>query len=404
MGRVLSLGAPAPPPPGMRQVLFAGGYLPLINNATAYSSPMGGSAGWNVTETLRHRLVSTSGVIKNLRVKLLAAPGAGKKYNFTYMLNGAPTALTAEIANAATTGSDMINEFAVAAGDTISIRCVPTGTPTITYAYWSAVFSGALSGESLIIQGFSAGLSTAQTRYLQVMGSLPGYSTIENNHREVVPTAGTIKNLYVELSAGPGVVDDAYRFTLRKNGVSQTLTVTITAGATTGNDTVHPIDVVAGDILTMMVEPLNIPAVSPYAILTMTFVADVNGESIVMGGSYKNLNASQTEYQYITSIESTDWVAAEGSVNMLGQICTLRKLYILLSGAPSAGREYTFILRVGGADTNVVAIVADTDITGNSGALTDTVADDDYVTLKVVPTGNPTVRNAYWGFVSYIEP
>ncbi len=63
----------------------------------------------------------TDGLIKNLRVKLNDSPGVGKKYTFTLTLNGAPTALTLDIAGLDTSGSDMVHEIDVTGGDTIGV-------------------------------------------------------------------------------------------------------------------------------------------------------------------------------------------------------------------------------------------------------------------------------------------
>ena len=387
----------------MEQVIFGGWWDFLSATDTEYNSLNGGTL-WADLETYYCKLVSTDGVIKNLRAKLSGTPGAGTKYTFTLMLNGNPTALTFDIADTDTTGGDMINEVVVTGGDTVSIRCVPTGPPTARYCTWTSVFKGDTAKESLMLGGSWDAVSKTATEYGQVYGAHTVYSATENNYRQVVPTAGTIKNFYVKLSEDPGVDPDAYRFTVRLNGatVAQSLIVTITADDTTGNDLAHNLAVVAGDILTLMIEPLNAPLSTVYAVWGMTFVADIDGESIVLGGSDDDLHAATTEYYVLTSYEGGAWTSIESQRYQLGQICTLKKLYILLSDAPGAGTSYTFTVRIGGADSNVVAVVAGAATTGNSAALEDTVANDDYVNLQVAPSGAPTVRDAYWGLVCYI--
>ena len=387
----------------MEQVIFGGYYNTLDPTTTEYNSLVGGYS-WESVEAYFTKLVSTDGVIKNLRVKLNDSPGAGKKYTFTLMINGNPSALTLEIADAATSGADTTHEIDVVAGDTAYLRCAPTGTPTARYATWTSMFEGDTAKESLIMGGSISSLSSTSTEYAQVMGAHTGYTTNENNFRQVVPTAGTIKNLYVKLTADPGTSPDAYRFTLRKGGASQTLTVTITADNTTGNDTVHEVAVVAGDILTLMIEPLNTPSATPAAYWGMTFVADTDGESIILGGSVQSLSASATWYNYFTGHEGNLWIATEAEHYQLGQLCTLKKLYVLLSAAPGAGKSYTFTVRIAVADSNVVATVADAATTGNSGALEDTVVNDDYVDLESTPAGTPAAAAAYWGLVSYRAP
>lgn len=384
-------------------MIFGGYYDLLPTAATEYNSLLPGKV-WHATEYYSYGLVSTDGVIKNLRVKLNDSPGAGKHYDFTLMVNGAPTALTLEIADAATSGSNMVNEIDVTGGDTVTLQCDPDGTPTARYAAWTCVFEGDTPNESLILGGSINGLNKAAIEYGQVMCQYTTWSATENDFRQVVPTAGTIKNFYVRLNMDPGDAPDAYRFTLRKGGVSQTLTVTITADDTTGSDLVNSFAVVAGDVLTLMVEPLNEPLVAPTsAAWGMTFVADTDGESIVLGGCKDDLHATATEYNCLGGWEGRVWVATENQRYALGQVCTLKKLHVLLSAAPGAGNARDFAIRIAG--TNVVTLqISDAATTGDSGVLSDTVALDEYVNLRTIPTDTPDVADAYWGFVCYIAP
>ena len=387
----------------MEQVIFGGTTNAALDpTATEYNSIMG-AYSWNGTLFNAQKLISTSGKIKRMRIKLIGAPGEGKDYTFALMVNGAPTALTVEIADTATSGTDLVNEIDVAAGDTVSLRCVPTGTPTARRAWWSFIFESSTANESLIMGGTQiATLSAVAVGYVRVMSTGPHISATENEMRQVCPTAGTIKNLYVELDIDPGTAPDAYRFTLRKGGVSQALTVTITADDTTGNDTANEVEVAAGDILTVLIEPLNGPSATPKAHWGMTFVADTDGESIILGGSENDLHATNTES--IGIIGRWVWNVSEVYYPSIGQACALKKLYVLLSAAPGADKDYDFTVRIGDplADSNIVVNIGDAATTGNSGVLEDTMSDDELIMLRCVPTNTPGVADAYWGLVSYI--
>jgi len=384
----------------MKQVIFGGNYDLLHDTNIEYNLLNGGTA-WGPGGIIPSQMISTDGVIKNFRVRVIDSPGVGNHYTLTLILNGNPTALTLDISGLETYGSNMVNEVVVTGGDYVYIQSDPDSTPTPVYAYWTTVFEGFTANESLILSGATSLLDSGVIHYGMVMSARTTTSNVENDHRVVVPTAGTIKNLYVKLSADPGTAPEAYRFTLRKGGVNQILTVTITADDTTGSDLVNSFAVAAGDVLTMMIEPLNGPSVTPQAFWGMTFVADIAGESIVMGGSWQDLDAAATEYQRLSTTEGTSWSGVEAQRRSLGQICTLRKLHILLSAAPGAGNTYTFTIRIEGVGSNVVAAVAGAATTGNSAALEDIVTLDKYVDLQVVPDDTPNVADAYWGFVVY---
>lgn len=388
----------------MEQVIFGGVQNQVPTTPTEYTT-LWGAALWNANEDTRRGIVSADGVIKNLRVMLDGSPGAGKHYTFTVMLNGAPTALTLDIANLVNTGNNMVDEVVVTSGDSISFQCDPDGDPTARIAWWTTMFEGSTSKESLVM-GLGTSLNTEETRYTQIFTSYNWLTNVENDHRQVIPTAGTLRDFYVELGQVPGFdPGDAYRFTVRLNGatVAQSLIVTITQPATSGSDLVHNLVVAAGDVVTMMVEPLIGPDLVPDVWWGMTFEADIDGESIVLGGTNNDLPTIPTEYNAVTSNIGEVWVAIENQRYQLGQVCTVKKLHILLSAAPGDGNKYTFTIRANG-DTNVVAEVADPATTGNSGALEDNVTNDQKMSLKVVPTDTPDVADAYWGFVGYIEP
>lgn len=69
-------------------------------------------------------LIAFAGVLSNLFCESLVAPGAGETFTYTVMINGLASALTCQTAGAVLTlSNDIVNEVAVAPGDTISIRC-----------------------------------------------------------------------------------------------------------------------------------------------------------------------------------------------------------------------------------------------------------------------------------------
>jgi len=397
----------------MKQVII-GGYYDLLNVAdTEYNSISGGYVSWYNVYASRAQCISTPGTLRNLRVELDDVPGTGT-YVFTLhravgLGAWANTILTCTVAADGTTASDTEHDVTVAAGDVITLECNPDSPDNARYARWTIEFEGDNASESLILT--TSWASTATTYYL-ALGRV-GYSSTENSVRSVCPTSGTIKNLFVWLNKDPGDTgDDAYRFTLRianaGNGYTLTstaLTCTITADDRTGNDAVNEVTVAAGDILTIMVEPLNVPADSVSPAIGMTFVADTDNESIIWGGSANPLNATDTEYNYLATQAAGVWTATEAQRYQLAQECTLKKLYMLLSGDPGGTDKYTFTVRKEGASpaSGLVVEIAGGSTTGNDTTNTIAVSDGDTVNMMVVPTDTPAVADAYWGLVCYIS-
>lgn len=391
----------------MEQVLLGGYNNALDAAATEYNSPIGGF-NWSGTAFWFYKIISSYGVIKYLRVKLAGAPGAGKHYDFTMYLNGSPTVLTVEIADAATTGNNMLHEVDVIPGDYIVLQCNPDNAPTAQVAAWTWVFEGRSEYESLILGHSYLPFAVGAVEYAQPSSPVCDPLPIqEDTFRQVCPTDGLITNFYVMMDVDPGTAPDAYRFTLRLNKatVAQSPIVTITADDTTGSDLVHNLDVTGGDILTLMCEPLNVPTAAPRVAWGFTFIADTDGESVVLGGvGRKAPDTVLTEYTNLTGYEGYDWTNVEANWLHIGQVCTIKNLYVLCSVAPGAGNSYAFTIRTGLADSLVVTTIADAATTGNSGGLSDTVLVDEYMSMQSNPDDGPNATYAMWGFVIFITP
>jgi hypothetical protein len=391
----------------MKQIIV-GGYYDLLNVATTEYAAFSGSYSWNGSISAALQMVSTPGTIRNLRVELDDVPGTGT-YTFTLYRGvgvGAPaaTTLTCTVAADGTTASDTAHDVTVAAGDVIVLECNPDSPDNARYARWTIEFEGDNANESLILaHSYSSKTAT-------VYAALGCYSVLnnENDTRRVCPTAGKIKNLFIQLNLDPGTAPDAYKATLRianaGNGYVLTdtaLTCTITADDKTGNNVADEITVVAGDILNIKIDPLETPSSAPFLYIGMTFEADIDGESILWGGSSNNLSNADTEYNSLAAYLGLAWTATEAQMYQLSQECTFKKLYMLLSAAPGAGNSYTFTVRNEGASTGLTVAISGTDTTGNDVAHTASIADGDSVDLMVVPDSTPTVANAYWGLVCY---
>jgi len=376
----------------MEQVIFGGCHRDLDVTVTEYNCLASGG-NWTAVEDAREQLVSTGGNLKNLRVKLDGVPGTGT-YVFTLRLNGAPTALTCTVTAAATTASDMVNSVAVVAGDSVCLECNPDSPDNVRNALWTLMFESTNAKESLML-GSDPGTVIPTVTYAAMMGCTE-FDQVDR-HKTVCPTAGKIKNLYIELSVDPGTAPDAYRFTLRKNDINQLLTVTIVANDTTGNDVANDVVVAAGNTLTLMCEGLNDPSASPQIKWGMTFEADTDGESVILGCTDNDFHDTDTRYARPVGMYTI--VVAEVDRVNLGQICTLSDLYIELENDPVGG-SVVFTNRVNGGDGNLTVTIATPATTGNDVAHTDVLPNDAQVSLEIDPVSLPAVGEVYWGLVA----
>lgn len=78
----------------------------------------------------RKFVITSSGVIKNLRVNIATAPGTNNSHTITLYKNGTSTPLAVTISGTSTSGSNTTDAVSVSAGDTISLFVSQSGTPT----------------------------------------------------------------------------------------------------------------------------------------------------------------------------------------------------------------------------------------------------------------------------------
>ena len=394
----------------MDQVLFggsgSGGNNQMDQTNTEYNVLQSGQTLWGTDEGQHQILITTPGVISNLDVTLNASPGTGTSYKLTLMVDGVASALTVTISDSETAAADTTNKITVSAGQSVSIESVPTGTPTGRSANWAVIFTGDNARESLLMGGTGAdALSTSATEYDGISGLEDPSATLADRE-QLNALSGTIKNLYVKLSEDPGTDPDGYKFTVFKNGSATALTVTITANSTTGNDTSNSFTIAATDQLVLEIEPLNTPSATPTAVWGVTVLADTDGESAIIGGSPANMNDSIAQKTCIVSRSEALWAQTSPTRNAGAHPCTIRHLYVKLSGRAGVGSSgYKFSVDTtteAGGPLNL-EIVGD-DTTGNNVSDVKEVVGTDLIVFGFSPLITPDLRSALWGMVQFTGP
>lgn len=388
----------------MEQILVGGRQDSAVIALKRYCVEGGGPAS-----TDGYQMVAADGYIKELRVITNIAPGLGKSYTFTVYLNGVVTLLTVTISGAAdTSGSDMVNTVLVAPGDKIYLYVEMAGVPVAPLARWSSMFESINPNESLIVGGQRASLTTTAARY-NSWGGGSSWSTLELARTQCVSAKGTIRNLYCEVLTAPGV-GKSWTFVLRLNGAATALSVKIEDLATTGNNVAdaNAIAVVPGDYISIRLTPAGTPAACLGCGWGALFVADVDGESLLLGSSDNRildiLNADN--WYWINVGGNTPIGLADATVNRLTRACTLSNLYVKLRFVPGAGDSHTFMVRKESADTTLTCgISGAVDTTGNETLTTVDCLIDEVLCMKVSNAGAPAADNyASYGLKVFIKP
>lgn len=234
--------------------------MPLLTSSgspsasvTSYSTVTGGHAsatGWNTTESSVQMIVPTSGTINNFYARLSTAPSSGRSWQFTIMHNGSASSLDLTIANTNTAGNDITNSIAVSAGDTLTIRAIPTGTPaTSTSTSFGLKFTPTTPGESFFGYGTATPPSATLTNYDNVLGAGNNAWVPNENNRTMILGPYTLKKVYVKLVTAPGGAASR-TFTIRKAGADTALAVTLTGAAVSGN-TASDVAYAQGETITL---------------------------------------------------------------------------------------------------------------------------------------------------------
>jgi hypothetical protein len=375
-------------------------------SAVRYIGPVSGGT-WDASATLGRSPAPIAFSFRNLSVVLASAPTAGRSLAFEIMVNGVASGLVVTIADGATTGQNTAVSAPVVAGDTISLRCTPSGTPTV-----SAV-AVALESETTTLYashyggcGVQGGVSITRTNGALWPQDDPNWNGDEN----WVSANGTVTDLRVQVSVGP-TSPATWTFVLLKNGVAQdgtggtpNTTILIEDPATTGVSA-FSLPVIQGDELRLRATPSGSPAVMDPS-FGLGFSATQPGVHMLGASQGDTLPAAGTEYNPLCgTLDSPNmpWDATETIRRVFAGVrgFTLQWLMVNLNGALGAGTSSRFRVVVDGTPTDLGVVLADGvqvkawDTAHAVAVLPGQALSFEYAVL----TGTPATREARWSFL-----
>ena len=370
------------------------------NSAVRYIGVMpygpGTAASTNATEAP----MPIAGTFSKLYLRFPTAIAAGTSYTVALMVNNAATSLSAQITDAGLTAQDTSNTVTVAAGDMVSFRITPSGTPASNTIFQvGVVFDATTSGESPILS-LGSTASTTGTVYAS-LGSYSAWDAGENLRSVVFPTNGAISNMYVDLSTAPGV-GKSHTITLVKNGTPTSQTCTVSDTATTCTDLTNAVTFAPGDTASIQQTPTGTPAGGNVR-MGHRFVPTIPGESVMLANA-GNHSAAATRYQFTGSLITNQ--ATESTTYSIAPIAfTWKDLYIDFDVAPGTGNSRSMVARIGAASQTLTAVVSDTATTANDTANDVSVAAGDLMDWMTVPVSTPDLQVATRvSAVMYIAP
>lgn len=208
------------------------------NSATNYSDLIGGiGTAFSATDGDFDIICPSAGTLTALSVASPAGVPGGTSYALSVHRNNTTDDLTATI-TAAITAAQATGSVAWTAGDTLSLKCVPAGTPTARRLGWCVSVTPTTDGEMFSGFGSAAVPSASATNFEQLQGNGNNGWNSSESVRLMKPPAVDYKKLYIKTTnPSPG----NRTITFMDNTVATALTANIASGSTTANDTTHTV-------------------------------------------------------------------------------------------------------------------------------------------------------------------
>ena len=240
------------------------------------------------------------------------------------------------------------------------------------------------------------GMAQNVTRYAPVSAGdgSTSWKATEAPVEEIVGSAGTFKNLYVEVTALAS--GQTATFTLRVNGADTALTLTITGTTTTGSDTTHTVTVAAGDIVSLKAVTSATSGGTGQIRVSMDYTGDTANESLLMGREDAPTADGYCGVDGWTDIDAATFTVAKQLIATAG---TVKKFYVRLDTAPGVGSTNTFTVYKNGSATALTITVSNLDVTGNDTSNSFTVAAGDKLAIFKDESAVAANTAFCWGMV-----
>jgi hypothetical protein len=355
----------------------------------------------------------TAGTMKNFRVFLSSAPGAGASWTATIQKNDVDTALQVVISGAvATSGSDTTHTISFAAGDTIRVNWTTGGASSKAWDT-SIEWTPTTTGEH--IYEFSTDLTGggSDTPAFGLVGAGGGVNSFGSSGLTAV--AGTISKLRVNTRTAPSV-GNSFTYRLFINSVAQDgsggttdTRATITAGNTTANSSFTPVAIAAGDHVSVRYSTTG-GTTSAYDVGTVLFTPTTAEQSVVCMNGNSGPSNTVTNYAFPRAaiFVGFDAYSTSESVRQYHGAATaslvLSGMYVEMSVAPGSGKSRTFTLRKNGAGTSITVTISDAALSGNITGQSVSLAAGDTWSFECQASGTPASASVKAAFIMIATP
>lgn len=217
------------------------------------------------------------------------------------------------------------------------------------------IYAGGM--DTNIIGLSTTGLTASTNRFLgpYTMGGAWVTTAIAAAGQEVMPINGILRNLYVKMAAADATFSRT--FTVYRNGVATSLSVTLAAGVTSGSDLnqAHNVPFAKGDVISLVTSAGG-TTVSTGIISWSLAASTAANTSMILSSSGAAIGTTLPVY---IAPQGTNFDAT--AIGNAEVVCptdgTIRNAYAVLNTAIAGGTNYTFTLYKNGSPTSLAITI-----------------------------------------------
>ena len=396
----------------------------VATSATEYNNVQGGYI-WSTSISSRSQIVPCDGYFTNFYWRLPSTEST-VTHQMIFVVS-AVEKLTLALGSGEASGilATSQEKIRVKAGNYVVWKGISGGAGD---AYFnlrvSCVFVPDVPGKTILMASTA---DTTQAAVAEITRPFAGYiswgTDLAYTQRAfLVPCSGTISELYVRMNTNPGA-GNSYDYAIYKKTTAdatiEATSVTVQLDSTNywnggeGNPEASPssVTVEKGDWIAMGYVPNSTPTTGNIQNWGFVFTPAEPGNTWMAGGTGNNLNASTKIYN--VALGSANWNANEFQIYVPTPACKAKSFIAALladagtyAGPGASPNSYTFSLRNATADSALSVEITESNYTSE---VEDTerfveIAQGGVTSISSDPNSTPTVRDAMYAWVAYIEP
>lgn len=298
-------------------------------------------------------------------------------YAYVKEVNAVASSLSASMPAGQTYAEDLANTVSFAASDQVAIGMTRTNSTTAWNFHVRVTSRVVLSGSSVLFWCwfYRDGQNTTSDRFpLPTNTGVAAMPSLESDSQVLAIAGGSIDGIFVQQSAAFGGADEA--MVARVNGVSTSVSVTLTAGSTTASSTANTASYSAGDRVTIKANQSSASAVTVNGKVALR---TTDQPAFAFGHAIGQNTLADRWVHYATYSTSTPSTARDQARMLSADDTTFSKLRGFYNA--SSATNHTYTLEVNSVTTAITMSISSGGTSGSDTSHTASAARGDSLNL-----------------------